>query len=141
MSSASPTLPVIGGGTGVWSFTHVADAASATARAAERGRPGIYNVVDDDPAPVAEWLPYLARGLGARPPRRVPAWAGRLLAGDSVLSMMTGIRGSSNARARRELGRAPRYASWRSGFASGLLEDDDDDAERAAAGARAGGRG
>ena len=135
-------LPVIGGGTGVWSFTHVADAASATARAAERGRPGkcsgIYNVVDDDPAPVAEWLPYLAECLGARPPRRVPAWAG-LLAGDSVLSMMTGIRGSSNARARRELGWAPRYASWRSGFAHGLVQDDD--AERAAAGARAGGRG
>ena len=138
-------LPVIGGGTGVWSFTHVADAASAAARAAERGRPGkysgIYNVVDDDPAPVAEWLPYLAECLGARPPWRVPAWAGRLLAGDSVLSMMTGIRGSSNARARRELGWAPRYASWRSGFASGLLQGDDDDAERAAAGARAGGRG
>ncbi len=136
-------LPVIGGGTGVWSFTHVADAASATARAVERGRPGkysgIYNVVDDDPAPVAEWLPYLAECLGARAPWRVPAWVGRLLAGDSVLSMMTGIRGSSNARARRELGWAPRYASWRTGFASGLLRDGD--AERAAAGARAGGRG
>jgi 2-alkyl-3-oxoalkanoate reductase len=89
--------------------------------------------------PVAEWPPYLAECLGARPPWRVPAWAGRLLAGDSVLSMMTGIRGSSNARARRELGWAPRYAGWRSGFASGLLRGDD--AERAAAGARAGGRG
>ena len=82
-------LPVIGGGTGVWSFTHVTDAASATAIAAERGRPGLYNVVDDDPAPVAEWLPYLAETIGARPPWRVPAGLGRLLAGDSVVSLLT----------------------------------------------------
>ena len=131
-------LPVIGGGTGVWSFTHVSDAASATAIAAERGRPGVYNVVDDDPAPVAEWLPYLAETIGARPPWQVPAGLGRLLAGDSVVSLMTQIRGSSNARARHELGWAPRYASWRSGFATGL--GDNHDAERAAAGATAGGR-
>jgi 2-alkyl-3-oxoalkanoate reductase len=131
-------LPVLGGGTGVWSFTHIADAASATAIAAERGRPGVYNVVDDDPAPVAEWLPYLAETIGARPPWRVPAGLGRLLAGDSVVSLMTQIRGSSNARARRELGWAPRYGSWRSGFAAGL--GGNHDAERAVAGAAADGR-
>ena len=130
-------LPVIGDGAGVWSFTHVTDAAAATALAAERGRPGVYNIVDDDPAPVAAWLPYLAGTVGARRPWRVPAWAGRLLAGDSVLSLMTQIRGSSNARARREFGWTPRYASWRSGFATGL--DDDHDAERDQSGARAGG--
>lgn len=127
-------LPVIGGGTGIWSFTHVTDAASATAIAAERGAPGVYNVVDDDPAPVAEWLPYLAETIGAGPPWRIPAWLGRLLAGDSVVSLMTRIRGSSSARARRELGWAPRYASWRSGFATGL-GGDDHDAERTWAGA------
>jgi len=113
-------LPVIGGGTGVWSFTHVADAAAATALAVGRGRPGVYNVVDDDPAPVAEWLPYLARTIGARPPWRIPRWAGRLLAGGAVASMMTASRGSSNTRARREFGWAPRYPSWRGGFAAGL---------------------
>jgi 2-alkyl-3-oxoalkanoate reductase len=132
-------LPVIGGGAGVWSFTHITDAASATAAAAGRGRAGLYNIVDDDPAPVAEWLPYLAETIGARPPWRVPAWLGRLLAGDSVVSLMTQIRGSSNARARRELGWAPRYASWRSGFATGL-DGDDHDAERTWAGAPADGR-
>jgi len=132
-------LPVIGGGGGVWSFTHVTDAAAATALAAERGRPGLYNVVDDDPAPVAEWLPYLAETIGARPPWRLPAGLGRLLAGDSVVLMMTRIRGSSNARARRELGWAPRYASWRSGFATGL-SGDDHDAERTWAGAPGDGR-
>ena len=95
-------------------------------------------MVDDDPAPVAEWLPYLAETIGGRPPRRVPAGLGRLLAGDSVVSLMTQIRGSSNARARRELGWAPRYASWRAGFATGLA--DNHDAERAAAGAAADGR-
>ena len=132
-------LPVIGSGAGVWSFTHVSDAAAATLIAAERGRPGLYNVVDDDPAPVSEWLPYLAGTIGARSPWRVPVWLGRLLAGDSVVSMMTQIRGSSNARARRELGWAPRYASWRTGFATGL-SGDDHDAERTWAGAPGDGR-
>ncbi|HYY19088.1 MAG TPA: NAD-dependent epimerase/dehydratase family protein, partial [Streptosporangiaceae bacterium] len=113
-------LPVVGGGTGIWSFTHVTDAAAAAAAAVERGGPGLYNVVDDEPAPVAEWLPYLAACLGARPPWRVPAWAGRLLAGDSVVSMMTRNRGSSNAKARRELGWTPVYPSWRQGFTSWL---------------------
>jgi 2-alkyl-3-oxoalkanoate reductase len=111
-------LPIVGGGTGVWSFTHVTDAAAAAAAAVTRGAPGVYNVVDDEPAPVAEWLPYLAACLGARAPWRVPAWVGRLLAGDSVVSMMTRNRGSSNAKARRELGWAPAYPSWRQGFPS-----------------------
>jgi nucleoside-diphosphate-sugar epimerase len=109
-------LPVIGGGTGVWSFCHIEDAATATAAAVTRGAPGIYNIVDDDPAPVADWLPFLASCLGAKPPLRVPARLGRLLAGEAVVSMMTEIRGSSNKKARRELGWSPRYASWRDGF-------------------------
>ncbi|HEX3751831.1 MAG TPA: NAD(P)-dependent oxidoreductase [Streptosporangiaceae bacterium] len=115
-------LPIIGGGTGVWSFTHVADAASAAAAAVGRGAPGVYNAVDDEPAPVAEWLPYLASGLGARAPWRLPAWAGRLLAGDSVVHMMTRSRGSSNAKARRELDWTLAYPSWRQGFATGLAQ-------------------
>jgi 2-alkyl-3-oxoalkanoate reductase len=109
-------LPVIGGGTGVWSFCHIEDAATATAAAVTRGAPGIYNIVDDDPAPVADWLPFLASCLGAKPPLRVPARLGRLLAGEAVVSMMTEIRGSSNEKAKRELGWSPRYASWRDGF-------------------------
>jgi 2-alkyl-3-oxoalkanoate reductase len=113
-------LPVVGGGTGVWSFTHVTDAAAAAVAALDHGGPGLYNVVDDEPAPVAEWLPYLADCLGARAPWRVPVWVGRLLAGDSVVSMMTRNRGSSNAKARRELGWTPAYPSWRQGFSSWL---------------------
>ncbi|MBV9794023.1 MAG: NAD(P)-dependent oxidoreductase [Actinobacteria bacterium] len=113
-------LPIVGGGTGVWSFTHVTDAASAAAAAVAGGPPGLYNAVDDEPAAVAEWLPYLASCLGARPPWRVPAWAGRLLAGDSVVQMMTRSRGSSNAKARRELDWTLAYPSWRQGFATGL---------------------
>jgi nucleoside-diphosphate-sugar epimerase len=113
-------LPIIGGGTGIWSFTHVTDAASAALAAVGQGAPGVYNAVDDEPAPVAEWLPYLASCLGARAPWRLPAWAGRLLAGDSVVHMMTRSRGSSNAKARRELDWTLAYPSWRQGFASGL---------------------
>jgi 2-alkyl-3-oxoalkanoate reductase len=109
-------VPVIGGGTGVWSFIEITDAAAATLAAVDRGAPGLYNVVDDDPAPVAEWLPYLARVAGAKPPLRVPAWAGRLLAGEFVVAQMTTSRGSSNEKARKELGWEPRYASWREGF-------------------------
>jgi nucleoside-diphosphate-sugar epimerase len=115
-------LPIVGGGTGVWSFTHVTDAAAAAVAALDHGAPGLYNVVDDEPAPVAEWLPYLAGCLGARTPWRVPAWVGRLLAGDPVVSMMTRNRGSSNAKARRELGWAPAYPSWRQGFRSWLTQ-------------------
>jgi 2-alkyl-3-oxoalkanoate reductase len=109
-------LPVIGGGTGVWSFIEITDAAAATLAAVDRGAPGVYNVVDDDPAPVAEWLPYLAKVVGAKPPLRVPAWLGRLLAGEFVVGQMTSSRGSSNEKARKELGWEPRYASWREGF-------------------------
>lgn len=113
-------FPVVGDGGGVWSFVHVADAAEATAIAVERGRRGVYNVVDDEPAPARVWMPELARVLGAEPPRRVPRWLGRLLAGEAATVMMTEVRGASNAKARRELGWAPRYPSWRQGFARGL---------------------
>jgi nucleoside-diphosphate-sugar epimerase len=100
-------LPLIGDGQGIASFVHVEDAASAAVAAIDQGRPGIYDIVDDEPAPAAEWLPYLAAAPGAKPPLRVPAWLGRLAAGESVVSMMIEIRGSSNARAKRELGWAP----------------------------------
>jgi 2-alkyl-3-oxoalkanoate reductase len=109
-------VPVIGGGTGIWSFIEITDAAAATVAAVDRGEPGVYNVVDDDPAPVAEWLPYLAEVAGAKPPLRVPAWPVRLLAGAFVVAQMTSARGSSNEKARKELGWEPRYASWREGF-------------------------
>ena len=109
-------VPVIGGGTGVWSFIEITDAAAATLAAVGHGAPGVYNVVDDDPAPVAEWLPYLAQVAGAKPPLRMPAWLGRLLAGEFVAAQMTTSRGSSNEKARKELGWEPRYASWREGF-------------------------
>jgi nucleoside-diphosphate-sugar epimerase len=109
-------LPVIGGGTGIWSFIEITDAAAATLAAIDRGAPGIYNVTDSDPAAVAQWLPYLASVAGARPPRRVPAWLGRLLAGDFIVARMTSERGASNEKARKELGWEPRYASWREGF-------------------------
>ena len=113
-------FPIVGSGAGVWSFVHIDDVASATALAIEHGRPGIYNVVDDDPAPVSEWLPALAEIVGAKPPRRVPAWLGRLLAGEQAVAMMTEARGASNAKAKRELGWQPRYPSWRQGFAEAL---------------------
>jgi len=109
-------LPVVGGGGGVWSFVHVDDAASATVAAVEYGAPGIYNIVDDEPAPVREWLPYLAAWLGAKPPRRVPAWLARFADGEVGISLMTQVRGSSNAKARRQLGWEPRFPSWREGF-------------------------
>jgi nucleoside-diphosphate-sugar epimerase len=108
-------LPVVGGGTGIWSFTEVTDAAAATVAAVTRGTPGVYNVVDDDPAPVSQWLPYLASSLGVKPPMRAPAWVGRLL-GELVAEWMTQGRGASNAKAKRELGWAPAYPSWRDGF-------------------------
>ncbi|HYB30019.1 MAG TPA: NAD(P)-dependent oxidoreductase [Solirubrobacteraceae bacterium] len=111
-------IPVVGNGAGVWSFIHVADAAEATVAAVERGRPGIYNVVDDEPAAVSEWLPGLAAAIGAPKPWRVPRWLGRLAAGEAGMVMMTEIRGVSNAKAKRELGWQPQHASWRQGFAS-----------------------
>jgi 2-alkyl-3-oxoalkanoate reductase len=113
-------LPIVGRGTGVWSFVHVADVAQATLAAIERGAPGVYNVVDDDPAPVSEWLPALAAAVGAKPPRRVPAFLGRLAAGEHGVAVMTEIRGASNAKAKRELGWEPQYPSWRDGFGQGL---------------------
>jgi len=109
-------FPVIGNGSGVWSFIHVDDAAAATKIAIENERPGIYNIVDDDPAEVSVWLPELARVIGAKPPRHIPAWLGRFAVGDSGVSMMTRIRGSSNAKARHILGWKPAYTSWRQGF-------------------------
>ncbi len=113
-------FPIVGDGGGVWSFVHIVDAASATVAAIERGKPGIYNVVDDDPAPVRDWIPALANALGAKSPRRLPRWLGRLAAGEAATVMMTEIRGASNAKAKRELGWEPRYPSWRQGFAHGL---------------------
>ena len=113
-------FPLVGDGAGVWSFVHIADAAAATVAAIEGGAPGIYNIADDQPAPVREWLPHLAATLGAPAPRRVPRWLGRLLAGEVATVMMTEVRGASNAKARSELGWEPRFTSWRRGFAEGL---------------------
>ena len=109
-------FPIIGGGTGIWSFCEITDGAAATAAAVTRGAPGVYNIVDDEPAPAAEWVPFLARCLGAEAPREVPAALGRELAGEFLTAQMTVARGSSNAKAKRELGWAPRYVSWREGF-------------------------
>lgn len=116
-------FPLVGGGTGVWSWIHIDDAASATAAAVERGEPGIYNVVDDEPAPVADWLPELARDVGAKPPLRLPVWLARLVVGEVGISLMTRVRGASNVKAKRELGWRPRYPSWREGFRTGLEPD------------------
>jgi 2-alkyl-3-oxoalkanoate reductase len=113
-------FPIIGDGGGVWSHIHIDDAAAATVAAVDHGQPGIYNIADDEPAPVREWLPVLASALDAKPPRRVPRWLGRLAAGEMATLMMTDSRGASNAKAKRELGWQPRYASWRQGFAQGL---------------------
>ena len=109
-------FPLVGDGGGVWSFIHVADAAEATVAAVEQGGRGIYNVVDDDPAPVAEWLPALAQLLDAKKPMRVPRFIGRLFAGEVGVVMMTELRGASNAKAKRELGWRPEHPSWRQGF-------------------------
>jgi nucleoside-diphosphate-sugar epimerase len=113
-------FPIIGDGGGVFSHIHVDDAAAATVTAVDHGQPGIYNIVDDEPAPVREWLPGLASALDAKPPRRIPRWLGRLAAGEAATLMMTEARGASNEKAKRELGWTPRYASWRQGFAQGL---------------------
>ena len=109
-------FPLVGDGGGVWSFIHVADAAEATVAAVEHGSRGVYNVADDDPAPVAEWLPALAQKLGAKKPMRVPRFIGRLFAGEVGVVMMTDGRGASNAKAKRELGWRPAHPSWRQGF-------------------------
>jgi nucleoside-diphosphate-sugar epimerase len=111
-------FPLVGDGGGVWSFIHIADAAEATVAAVEHGSRGIYNVVDDDPAPVAKWLPALAQELGAKKPVRVPRFIGRLFAGEAGVVMMTDARGASNAKAKRELAWRPAHPSWRQGFAA-----------------------
>lgn len=113
-------FPIVGGGSGVWSLVHITDAASATVAAIERGKPGIYHVADDEPAPVREFLPELARALGAKPPRRVPAWLVRLVAGEAAVTMMTQARGISSEKTKRELGWTLQYPSWRTGFTKGL---------------------
>jgi nucleoside-diphosphate-sugar epimerase len=115
-------FPLVGDGGGVWSFIHIADAAEATVAAIERGHRGIYNVVDDDPAAVAEWLPALAETLGARKPMRVPRFIGRVFAGETGVVMITEARGASNAKAKRELAWRPTHPSWREGFVEGLRE-------------------
>jgi len=113
-------FPVIGDGAGVWSWIHVDDAAAAAVAALERGSGGAYNVTDDEPAPVSEWLPYLAEAVGAKAPMRVPTWVARLVAGPVAVRWMTEGRGSSNAKAKRELEWRPRWPSWREGFREGL---------------------
>jgi nucleoside-diphosphate-sugar epimerase len=113
-------LPIVGKGTGIWSFIHIEDAATATLAAIEGGPAGTYNVVDDDPAPVSEWVPALAAAVGAKRPWRVPRWVGRLAAGEWGVAAMTELRGASNDKAKRELGWQPRYPSWRQGFIEGL---------------------
>jgi nucleoside-diphosphate-sugar epimerase len=113
-------FPIVGPGTGTFSFLHVEDAAGATLAALDHGAPGVYNVVDDEPAPLREWLPVYAEALGAKPPRRVPFWLARLVAGKSVAEQAVNLRGASNAKAKRELGWQPGYPSWRQGFREAL---------------------
>jgi len=113
-------VPIIGDGGGVWSFVHVADAASATVQAVEYGAAGIYQVVDDEPAPVRDWLPTLAKALHARPPRRVPRWVARILAGEAAAVWFTEMRGASNHKSKHELGWEPAHPTWRTGFAETL---------------------
>jgi 2-alkyl-3-oxoalkanoate reductase len=113
-------LPIVGKGGGIWSFIHVMDAAHATLAAISRGDPGIYNIVDDEPAPVSAWLPALADAVGAKPPYRVPVWLARLIIGGGGVSMMTEARGGSNIKAKRELRWRPLYPSWRRGFVEGI---------------------
>ena len=116
----SRRFPIVGRGSGVFSFIHVDDAADATVAAVERGAPGIYNVVDDEPAPMRDWLPVYAQAIGAKPPRRVPVLLARLVGGKAAVEMSTGLRGASNAKAKRELGWQPAHPSWRQGFSEAL---------------------
>jgi nucleoside-diphosphate-sugar epimerase len=112
-------FPLVGNGEGVWSFLHSDDIATATLAAIEHGRPGeIYNIVDDEPAPAKEWLPFLADTLGAKPPRHVPAWVAKVVASPAAVAMMTESRGASNAKAKAELGWRPSHPTWREGFAA-----------------------
>ena len=118
-------LPIVGDGGGIMSFIHLEDAATATVLAVEQDRPGIYNIVDDEPAPVREWLPVLADALGAKPPRHAPRWLARFIAGDAAVVMGTQARGASNAKAKRELGWTLRYPSWRQGFRAAYASSPD----------------
>jgi nucleoside-diphosphate-sugar epimerase len=113
-------LPIIGGGGGIWSFIHISDAAAATVAAVTNGSPGVYNIVDDEPAPVSRWLPALAKAIGAKPPYRIPHWLAELTVGKEGVMMMTSIRGCSNAKAKRELHWTPVYPTWRVGFVDAL---------------------
>jgi 2-alkyl-3-oxoalkanoate reductase len=115
-------LPLVGEAGGIWSWIHIDDAASATVAVVERGAPGVYNIADDEPAPVSDWLPVLAEIVRAKPPRHVPVWLARLAVGEVGVSMMTQIRGASNAKAKRELAWQPSWSSWREGFRHGLVE-------------------
>jgi nucleoside-diphosphate-sugar epimerase len=114
------SFPIVGNGAGIWSFIHVNDAASAAVAAIEHGEPGAYNICDDEPVPVSVWLPALAEAVGAKPPFHIPVWAARFLVGDVAVSMMTQIRGASNAKAKREFNWQPSYKTWRDGFRNGL---------------------
>ncbi len=114
-------VPIVGSGSGIWSFLHIDDAARFTAAAVTRGTPGIYNIADDDPAPVSEWLPALAAAIGARPPLKIPAWLGRFFLGDGLI-FMTSVRGASNVKAKREFGLELIWPSWRDGFRAGLSD-------------------
>jgi 2-alkyl-3-oxoalkanoate reductase len=113
-------MPIVGRGSGVFSFIHVDDAADATVAAVERGSPGVYNVTDDEPAPMREWVPVFAEAAGAKPPRRVPVWLARFVAGKDVSNFAVELRGASNEKAKRELGWEPAHPSWRSGFGEAL---------------------
>jgi nucleoside-diphosphate-sugar epimerase len=119
-------LPVVGDGAGIWSLVHIRDAAAATAIAVDRGEPGIYNIVDDDPARVSVLIPELAKAIGAKPPRHLPQWLGRLLAGETMTVMMTEVRGASNEKAKRGLGWELGYPSWRLGVREGLEPNEND---------------
>jgi nucleoside-diphosphate-sugar epimerase len=127
----SRRFPIIGDGAGVWSWIHLDDAAAATTAALERGAAGIYNITDDDPAPVADWLPCLAEVVGAKPLMRVPKWLARIMAGDVAVRWMTEGRGASNDRAKRELEWRPAWPSWRDGFRHALEDAVPDSGARA----------
>jgi nucleoside-diphosphate-sugar epimerase len=122
-------VPIIGGGTGYWSFLHIDDAATATLAAVTAETPGLYNIADNEPAPVSEWLPFLAEILGSKPPLHMPTWLGRLAIGQHGVAMMTIGRGASNQKAKSSLGWRPKWPSWREGFKHGLEDDADPEAK------------
>jgi 2-alkyl-3-oxoalkanoate reductase len=113
-------FPIVGSGAGIWSWIHLDDAAATAVAALDRGARGVYSITDDEPAPVSEWLPYLAQSVGAKPPMRIPRWLAGLLAGPVVVRWATEGRGASNEKAKREFGWQPAWPSWREGFRDGL---------------------